>query len=279
LTNSRLELTYDGHTVAFFRALLLCLLSLSLEAATIESIRSLVKAENVVEALHEITNLQKQRPDDPDVQVEIGKIFQELAASHLQRLEQLAPESPQVRELIGKSFESHDKIPEALAQYKLAAQKDPALPGVHFLLGNLYWKQRDLNAARPELETELRLNPNHGLANFRMGEISLVTNADAPEDAIPYLRKAVSDPHATLEAHRELGKALRMAGHYGEALQELSLVARRQPDDNKIHAQLAALYRAMGNREGARNEMEIQQRLLQRQREASLKAHEAEPQR
>jgi len=265
--------------VVLFPATLLCFFALSGKAATIESVRSLVKSGRTLEALREMGDLQRQKPDDPAIQVEVGEILQELAASRLERLERLAPESPQVHELIGKSFESHDKIPEALAQYKLAAQKDPALPGVHFLLGNLYWKQRDLNAAKPELEAELRLNPNHGLANLRMGEISLVTNADAPEDGISYLRKAVSDPHATLEAHRELGKALRMAGHYGEALQELSLVARRQPDDNKVHAQLAALYRAIGNREGARNEMEIQQRLLQRQREASLKAHEAEPQR
>lgn len=199
--------------MAFFRALLLCFLSLCLEAATIESIRSLVKAEDAIEALHEITNLQKQRPDDPDVQVEIGKVFQELAAAHLQRLEQMAPESPQVHELIGKSFESHEKIPEALTHYRIASQKDPALPGIHFLIGNLYWKQRDLNAAKPELEMELQLNPNHGLANLRIGEIFLVTNSDTPETALLYLRKAGSDPHASLEAHRELGKALRMAGH------------------------------------------------------------------
>jgi tetratricopeptide (TPR) repeat protein len=264
--------------MALLRALLLCFcIMLPLWAATIESIRSLLKSGHTPEALREIEDLQKQAGKDPDLQLEIGKILQELAASRAERLEQLAPESPQAHELTGKSFEAHDKTSEALTHYQLAAQKDPALPGIHFLIGNLYWKQRDLNAAMPELEAELRLNPNHSFANLRMGEILLTTNADHPEMAIPYLRKAASDSHMNLEAHRELGKALRMAGRYGEALKELQLVAERQPEDSKIHAQLAALYRATGNAEGVKKEMEAQREILQRQREASLQLHQAQP--
>jgi len=263
--------------VVLFVALFICLLAFPLRGATIESIRALIQAGRTLEALREINALQRQKPDDPDVQLEIGKIFQELGASRAERLEQLAPNSPQAHELIGKSLEAHEKLPEALAQYRLAAQANPALPGIHFLIGNLYWKQRDFDAAKPELEAELRLNPHHALANLRMGEISLVTDAETPNAAVSYLQKAVSDPHASLEAHRELGKALRMAGQYDAALKELQFVAGRQPEDNGVHAQLAALYRAMGNAEAARREMEAQRQILQRQREASLQLHGAQP--
>jgi tetratricopeptide (TPR) repeat protein len=263
--------------VVLLLALLLGSIALPARAATVESVRSLLKSGHTLEALREIENLRKQAGDNPEIQLEIGKILQELAASRAERLEQLAPESPQAYELIGKSFESHDKIPEALAQYRRAAQGDPALPGIHFLIGNLYWKQRDLNAAVPELDAELRLNPNHNLANLRMGEILLTTDADHPDKAVPYLQKAVSDPHASSEAHLELGKALRIAGHYEEALKELRLVGERQPEDSKIHAQLAALYRAMGNAEAAKKEMEVQREILQRQREAGLQLHQAQP--
>lgn len=263
--------------MAFYVALFVCLLAFPLRGATIESIRALIQSGRTLEALHEINVLQKQKSDDPDVQLEIGKIFQELGALRAERLEQLAPSSPQAHELIGKSLEAHEKLPEALAQYRLAAQGDPALPGIHFLIGNLYWKQRDFGAAKPELEAELQLNPNHALANLRMGEISLVTDTDTPNAAVSYLRKAISDPHASLEAHRELGKALRVAGQYDEALKELQFVAERQPEDNQVHAQLAALYRAMGNAEAARKEMQTQRQILQRQREASLQLHRAQP--
>jgi tetratricopeptide (TPR) repeat protein len=263
--------------VVLLLALLFGSIALPVRGATVESVRSFLKSGRTLEALREIESLRKQAGDNPEIQLEIGKILQELAASRAERLEQLAPESPQAYELIGKSFESHDKIPEALTQYKRAAQGDPALPGIHFLIGNLYWKQRELNAAVPELEVELRLNPNHNLANLRMGEILLTTDADHPDKAVPYLQKAASDPHASLEAHRELGKALRMAGHYEEARRELQFVAERQPLDSKIHVQLAALYRATGNTEGAKKEMEAQRQILQRQREDSLQLHQAQP--
>jgi tetratricopeptide (TPR) repeat protein len=264
--------------VALLVLLLFCCAAYSGQAATIESIRSLLKAGHTSEALRELEDLRKQSGKNPEIQLEIGKIFQELAASRAERLEQLAPNSPQAHELIGMSLESHDKLSEALTEYKLAAEKDSTLPGIHFLIGNLYWKQRDLNAAIPELKEELRSNPNHSLANLRMGESLLAIEADNPEKALSYLRKAAADPRASLEAHRELGKALRMTGDYGKALEELRFVAERQPEDSKIHAQLAALYRAMGDSEAARREMETQRQLLQRQREASIQLHQTQSQ-
>ena len=171
-------------------------------------------------------------------------------------------------------MEAHDRLAEALTRYKRAAEKDPARPGIHFLIGNVYWKQRELNAAVPELQTELRLNANHTQANLRLGEILLTTDADHPEKALPYLQKAAADPHVGIEAHRELGKALRMAGRYAEALKELKLVAVREPDDSKVHAQLAAVYRALGNAQAAKAEMEKQREILQQARDSSLQAQQ-----
>jgi Flp pilus assembly protein TadD len=130
--------------------------------------------------------------------------------------------------------------------------------------------------ARPALESELKLNPDHALANLRLGQLLLVTDADAPQRAIRYLRKAIADSHTGLEAHRELGKALRLAGKYQEAFQELELVVRQKPDDELVHAQLAALYRNQGDAQHARKELEIQRQILQRKRETSLKARRAE---
>jgi tetratricopeptide (TPR) repeat protein len=243
------------------------------EAATIESARALVRSGRVVEALREIRELERQNTNDPNLQFELGEILQELAASRAERLQKAAPDSPEAHELIGKSLESHQKTMEAVAEYKLAAQANPSMPGIHFLIGNLYYKQRDLDAARPALESELNLNPDHALANLRMGQILLVTDADAPQRAIPFLRKATADSHTGLEAHRELGKALRLSGKYQEAFQELELVVRQKPDDERVHAQLAALYRDQGDAQHARKELEIQRQILQRKRDASLKEH------
>jgi tetratricopeptide (TPR) repeat protein len=257
--------------------ILLCLAGASGETATIESARTLVRSGRVVEALRQIRELEKQKPNDPNLQFELGEILQELAGSRAERLQKVSPQSSQVHQLIGKLLESHQKMAEALAEYEQAARANPSLPGIHFLIGNIYWKQRDFEAARPALETELKLNPNHALANLRMGQILLVTDANAPQTAIPYLRNAIADSHTGLEAHRELGKALRLSGKYQEAFHELELVARQEPDDELVHAQLAALYRAQGNGERVRKELEIQRQILERKRQASLNARQAEP--
>jgi tetratricopeptide (TPR) repeat protein len=254
---------------------LLCLGGAAEETATIESARALVRSGRVVDALHQIRELEQQKPNDPNLQFELGEILQELAGSRAERLQKFAPESPQVHELVGKLLESHQKMTEAVAEYKLAAQANPSMPGVYFLIGNLYYKQRDFDAARPALESELRLNRDHALANLRLGQILLVTDADAPQRAIPYLRKAIADSHTGLEAHRELGRALRLSGKYQEAYEELELVVRQKPDDEFVHAQLAALYRNQGDAQHARKELEIQRQILQRKREASLKARQA----
>ena len=255
---------------------ILCFGCFGIETPTVESARELLKSGRVVEALREIRELQMQAPDDPNLQFEIGEILQELAASRAEQLQKLAPKSPQLHELIGKSLESHQKTTEAEAEYKLAARENPLMPGINFLIGNLYFKQRDFAAAKPALEAELKLNPNHALANLRLAQIMLVTDADEPRKCIPYLKKAIADPHTGLEGHRELGKALRLAGKYSEALDQFELVARQRPDDEFVHAQLAALYRDQGNTEQARKEMEIQKQILEREREASLKAHEGQ---
>ena len=259
---------------------LFCIATLAMgvvvSAATTDGVRALVRSGHITEALREMRDLERENPNDPNLQFEIGELLQELAASRAERLQKLAPDSAQVHELIGKSLESHQKAAEALAEYELAARADPSLPGIHFLIGNLFWKQRDFAAAKPALESELALNPSHAFANLRMGEILLVTDADAPLHAIPYLKKAVADSHTGLEAHRELGRALRMAHQYQEAFQELQLVVKERPDDERVHAQLAALYRDRGDSQNARKELEIQRRILQTKREASLKARETE---
>lgn len=255
---------------------LLCLRSSAGETATIESARTLVRSGRIVEALRQIRELERQKPNDPNLQFELGEILQELAGSRAERLQKLAPASPQAHELIGKLLESHQKMAEAVAEYEKAARADPSLPGIHFLIGNIYWKQRDFEAAKPALEAELKLNPHHALANLRTGEMLLVTDGDTPQKAIPYLQKATADPHIGLEAHRELGKAFRLARKYQEAYRELELVVRQRPDDELVHAQLAALYRDQGNGKAARKELELHRQILHRKREVSLKERQRE---
>jgi tetratricopeptide (TPR) repeat protein len=238
------------------------------------SVRALIDQGRVVEALKQIEALEKESSGDPKLQLQLGEMLQELAASRAERLQQLAPNSPQAHELLGKSYEAHQNLAKALAEYTQAADQAPQLPGLHFLIGNVYWKLGELDRAKAALEQELKINPHDTLGNLRLGQVLLRMDETAPLEAIPYLRRAVSDPQVNLQAHRELGKALRLAGRQQEALRELKLVADRMPDDNMIHAQLAAVYRAMGDSGAARREMELHNRILQQEHERAVAARQ-----
>ena len=54
-----------------------------------------------------------------------------------------------------------------------------------------------------------------------------------------------------------------------EALDQLTFVAEHRPDDDSVHAQLAAVYRALGNTEKAVAEMKLQRELLHKRSEAA----------
>jgi len=227
--------------------------------------RELIGQKKITDALNLIVELQKRGSSDPEAEFAAGEILQELAAIRAEQLQRIAPDSAEAHELLGKSLESQGKLEEALAEYRRA--------GVHFLIGNVDWKLKKMEDAQLEFGEELKKNPHHAMANLRMGQILLDTQRDSPAQAILYLREAVTDAPASLEAHREFGKALRLAHQYPEAEKELQLVESRAPNDPTVHAQLAALYKEMGEQEKARAEITIHARLLREKLEASQKAH------
>lgn len=235
--------------------------------ARVYLIRTLIERGRVVEALRHVDVLLKANPDNPDVRFEAGQLLQRLGEARMSDLQRTAPDSAEAHQLLGHSYEARGQLKEALAEYQLALQRNPAAPGIHFLMGNILWKQRDPDSAAAEFKSELRTNPNHTLANLRLAQIELARDRAAA--AVPLLRQALAGDATLLEAHRELGKALRVMGNYEEAVRELEWVARRRPEDNSIHAQLAAVFKGMGLNERANEEMRLHRVILQKKLNAS----------
>ncbi|MDQ2711795.1 MAG: tetratricopeptide repeat protein [Acidobacteriota bacterium] len=240
--------------------------------ALIDTTREQIRQGQISSALKNLSAIQKRSASDPEAKFAMGEILQELAELRAEQLQRVAPESAEAHELLGKSFESRGKLDEALKEYRDALGKAPNSPGLHFLIGNVDWKLRNLDAAEAEFKEELKLNPHHAMANLRLGQILLDTRRDEPMRAVAYLQEAASDAQSSFEAHRELGKALRLAHKYPEAVKELQWVEAQAPNDETVHAQLAALYKDTGDRERARQEIELHAKILRERLEASQKA-------
>jgi Flp pilus assembly protein TadD len=238
-------------------------------AALAAQARQLISQGKITSALTLIGELQKRGPSDPEAEYAAGEILQELAALRAGQLQRVAPDSPEAHELLGKSYEAQGKLEDALAEYRRALEKAPGKAGLHFLIGNVEWKLRNIDDARHEFSEELKTNPHHAMANLRMGEILLDTQRDSPAEAIAHLQEAANGAPASLEVHRELGKALRIAHRYPEAEKQLQIVEAQSPNDPTVHAQLAALYKEMGEQPKARDELAIHARLLREKLRAS----------
>src|SRR5215831_7604666 len=195
--------------------------------ADVRAARALLEQGKTIEALKELQAALRSAPDDPEVQYEAGELLRQIGAQHAAELERMAPESAEAHELMGRSFESRGRLDEALAEYQLALKNHPDIAGVNFLIGNVFWKKRDFAAARPELEAELRLNPNHPLANLRLGQVAIALND--PSAGLEHLKRAVAADDASIEAHRELGRVYRLMGDHRAALSQFRLVATRRP--------------------------------------------------
>lgn len=232
--------------------------------AHIQLARTLAQLGRVPESLEELERALAIEPRRPEYDVAAGELLQELASLRFAELQKLAPDSAEVHELAGRQMEARGNLDGALAEYRSALKKDPGRTGIHFLIGNVLWKQRDPEGALRELSVELERNPSHMLANLRAGQALLASNE--PERAIPMLQRAAPN---SLEARRDLGKALRQTGRNEEAKRELETVVKARPDDDSAHALLAQVYRALGDAEGTKRELEIHRKILSRKREAS----------
>jgi tetratricopeptide (TPR) repeat protein len=166
----------------------------------------------------------------------------------------LNAESAEADMLAGEALDEMLDSPGAIRQFRAAVKANPNEPDVHFGLGYLLWKNKQYTEAAQEFHAELASNPNHveALAHLADAEMRML-HADA---AIPLLEQVVRMDSSFALAHLDLGIIYADAGRNEEALKELTLAAKRTPDDVNVHWRLARLHRAMGKRDEAKTEFD-----------------------
>ena len=196
--------------------------------------------------------------------VELRRIPEALAEVERALTGNAAPNSAPLRELAGGRFEMKGDFVDSLREYRAAAALDSRRPGVHYLIGNILWKMRELDAAADELKAELAASPHHAMANLRLGQVLVARSEEGL--AVPYLERAVSANPESVVARRELGKAYGKTGRKAEAQREWEAVAKAQPEDDQIHYLIGNLYRELGEALLAKQELTKHREILERRR-------------
>lgn len=225
--------------------------------------RTLVELRRTAEALAEVERVLAGNAD-PEALFQAGRLVRELAERRFAELERIAPNSAPLRELAGGRFEMKGDLVEALREYRAAAALDSRRPGVHYSIGNILWKMRELDAAADELKAELAASPHHAMANLRLGQVLMARSEEGL--AVAYLERAADAMPESAPARRELGKAYGRTGRKAEARRQWEAVAKAQPGDDQVHYLLGNLYRELGEESLASEELAKHREILERRR-------------
>lgn len=178
-------------------------------------------------------------------------------------LVKLKPDSALVHKLLGTAYDAQGQFPEALAEFKQAAESDASLPEVRFDAGLLCLKLHDTEAARHWLQAELALNPCFAAAHYYLGDIERKASRWAP--AAESFRKAIACAPDYADAQLALGVALQAQGFGNAAVPVLRRAIELAPGKSEAHFQLARALAKVGRAEESRVEWKKAQALASAQ--------------
>jgi tetratricopeptide (TPR) repeat protein len=212
--------------------------------------------QEFVQALNVLQVLQRAHPQDPNLLYTAYQTYTDLAANTLSTLAQVAPESAQMHRILAHAQQSQDDFAGALAQYRRALAIDPALPGLHFELGQAILASSTDDAARAEAEKEfnaaLAEDPGDANSQYMLGEIEWLRSK--PDLALEHYAEAARLAPDFVDAHIAMGKALTTLGRAEEALAQQTEAVRLDPQNEAAHYRLAQAYRKLGRAEDADRE-------------------------
>ena len=166
----------------------------------------------------------------------------------------LDPNSAEADMLAGEALDEMKDNEGSTKMFRAAVKADPKTPNAHFGLGYLLWTQRQYQEAASELQAELGNDPNHVQARLYLADADIQMNQ--LDDARPLLEKVEQQDFSIPLVHLDLGIVYIEAGRNEDALRELTAAEKLTPDDVNIHWRLGRLYRAMGDKDKAKAEIE-----------------------
>ena len=173
----------------------------------------------------------------------------------------LNAESAEADMLAGEALDEMQDHAGATQQFRAAVKANPKEPNVHFGLGYLLWTQGQYEQATQEFQAELANVPDHLQALMYLADTNI--KMDHLDIAVPLLKKAIRLDPGVVMAHLDLGIVHSKAGDWNDAMRELKLAAKLNPENVNVHWQLAKVYQAIGRNQEANAEFEKTKTLTQ----------------
>lgn len=166
----------------------------------------------------------------------------------------LNPDSAEADMLAGEAMNGLKDNEGATKMFRAAIQANPKEPSAHFGLGYLLWTQKLFPEAAAEFQAELDNDPNHLQASLYLADCDIQLNRQ--KDARPLLEKVVHENANLALAHLDLGAIYSDAGQNEDALRELLLAEKLDPEEVNTHWRLGRLYKTLGQKDASKAEFD-----------------------
>ena len=179
------------------------------------------------------------------------------------QLYSVPPDSPQAYLFLARMLLRQEYDAAAEQNALKAAQLDPRLPLVHFLLGEFYLYKSNVEKAISEFESEQKLNPAYPGTYDRLGDsYSRIGKYDDAERALQ--RAILLDATAT-GPYILMGKVLVKKKDFASAATYLEKALRMDPGNYIAHHLMGETYRGLGRTADAERELKRSEELQSRQ--------------
>jgi tetratricopeptide (TPR) repeat protein len=204
-------------------------------------------------------------PDNADLLFFAQRIYSELADDTMNKLALLAPDSARMQQLIAERLINAGDLQGAVDHYRKALAADPRLPGVHFELAEAILEgsnQADARtAAIGELDAAAKVEGDSPRIECAYGRIaSLQGHFD---DALTHYRRAYQMDPADGEAQLGIGSTLADQDQPQEAVKYLRLAVSSDPMNAQAHYRLARVCRALNLDDEARKQIQLYREVRQ----------------
>jgi tetratricopeptide (TPR) repeat protein len=159
------------------------------------------------------------------------------------------PENARAWYVLGTVYYKQRQIDEAIAAFRRALEIRPDEAGGHFHLGNVLLEQQQWRAAAAAYRQCLDLQPDHVGALANLG-VALSEHGKV-EEAVECWKQAIEIKPDCAEAHHNLGNLLRRQKKLEEAVVHFRAAVKAKPDYAGAHSNLGAALAALGRADEA----------------------------
>jgi tetratricopeptide (TPR) repeat protein len=199
-------------------------------------------------------------PDNVDILYHRGRAHMLVSQKSYEHMYEVDPKSWRIHQVLAQSFVEQERYEEAARECQLAIEDHPEEPGLHEQLGDIYWKQNQLESAESAFLEETRLDPNVISARYKLGTVSL--ERSKPEVAEEIMQKVLQVSPGSIEAHYQLGRAEAQLAQYERAVESFSFVTANSSRADKdilrqSYYQLSQVYRRLQKPEESRKALDV----------------------